>query len=88
MTKILYIGNLNYHTTEGRIRTLFAEAGKVNSVALITDRTTGANKGFGFVEMATDQEKNEAISRLDGYNVDERPIKVNVARGRESTGHS
>ena len=85
MNKKLYVGNLSYATTEDELRTLFAEVGPVTSVALITDRQTGQSKGFGFVEMETDQAAQEAIERLNNSTVNERALTVNAARPRETS---
>jgi RNA recognition motif-containing protein len=83
MAKKLYVGNMSYSTTEDQIRDLFAQAGEVTSVSLITDRETGRAKGFGFVEMSTDEQAQEAIKRFNGYTLDERALTVNEARPRE-----
>lgn len=83
MAKKLYVGNMSYSTTEDQIRELFAQAGEVTSVSLITDRETGRAKGFGFVEMSTDEQAQEAIKRFNGYTLDERALTVNEARPRE-----
>ncbi len=80
MEKRIYVGNLSYNTTEGALRTLFAEYGEIESVTVITDRDTGRPKGFAFVEMATDQAAQAAISALNGKSVDDREIKVNEAK--------
>jgi len=80
MGKRIYVGNLSYNTTEGALRTLFAEYGEIESVSVITDRDTGRPKGFAFVEMATDQAAQAAISGLNGKSVDDREIKVNEAK--------
>jgi len=80
MTQKLYVGNLSYNTTEDALRTLFAEFGEVESINLITDRDTGRPKGFGFVEMATEQAAQAAISALSGKMVDDREIKVDRAK--------
>ena len=80
MSQKLYVGNLSYNTTEDTLRTLFAEYGDIASVNLITDRDTGRPKGFGFVEMATDEAADAAISALNGKSVDEREIKVDRAK--------
>jgi RNA recognition motif-containing protein len=80
MGKRVYVGNLSYNTTEGTLRTLFAEYGEIESINLITDRDTGRPKGFGFVEMATDQAAQAAISALNGKSIDDREIKVNEAK--------
>jgi RNA recognition motif-containing protein len=80
MAKNLYVGNLSYDTTEDTLRTLFAEYGQIESVRLITDRYTGRSKGFAFVEMSTEQAAQEAISGLNGKQVDNREIKVDNAK--------
>jgi RNA recognition motif-containing protein len=80
MTKNLYVGNLSYDTTEETLRTLFAEYGEIESVRLISDRYTGRSKGFAFVEMSTEQAAQEAISGLNGKQVDNREIKVDNAK--------
>lgn len=83
MAKKLYVGNLAYSTTEIAIRELFAQAGEVSEIALITDRDTGRPKGFGFVEMATEEGAQEAIKRFNGFTLDNRALTVNEARPRE-----
>jgi RNA recognition motif-containing protein len=80
VTKKLYVGNLDYATTEHTVSSLFEEVGEVVSVNLITDRMTGRSKGFAFVEMAESSTAQEAISQLDGKSVDGRSIKVDQAR--------
>jgi cold-inducible RNA-binding protein len=82
MSKNLYVGNLSYETTESTLRTLFAEFGEIESVNLITDRETGRPRGFAFVEMATEQAAQAAMSALNGKMVDEREIKVDQAKPR------
>jgi RNA recognition motif-containing protein len=84
-TKI-YVGNLSYDTTEDDIRSLFAQAGTVTSVALIKDRDTGQSKGFAFVEMSNQSEAEKAIQTFNGYTLGNRPLKVNMARPREERG--
>ena len=79
MNKKLYVGNLSYDTTEATLRPLFAEYGEIESVNVITDRETGRPRGFAFVEMATQQAADAAISGLNGKMVDDREIKVNPA---------
>jgi cold-inducible RNA-binding protein len=81
-TKI-YVGNLSYETTEDDLRTLFAQAGTVASVALIKDRDTGQSKGFAFIEMSNQSEAEKAIQTFNGYTLSNRPLKVNLARPRE-----
>jgi RNA recognition motif-containing protein len=83
MNTKLYVGNLSYSTTEDTLRTLFSQAGTVASVELIKDRDTGASKGFAFVEMGNQSESEGAIKTLNGYLLDNRSIKVNVAKPRE-----
>ena len=80
MTQKIYVGNLSYNTTEDTLRTLFAEYGQIESVNLITDRDTGRPKGFAFVEMATDQAAQAAISALNGKSIDDRELKVDKAK--------
>jgi RNA recognition motif-containing protein len=79
----LYVGNLPYDATEEELKQLFAQAGNVRSVALITDRATGQPKGFAFVEMESRAEMQKAISMFNGYRLRERQIKVAEARPRE-----
>jgi RNA recognition motif-containing protein len=83
MTKKLYVGNLPYSATQEQIRELFAQVGEPTEVNIITDRDTGRPKGFGFVEMATEEAAQEAIRRFNGYSLDNRALTVNEARPRE-----
>jgi len=83
MTKKLYVGNLSFDTTQEKLRELFAQAGEVTEVSIITDRDTGRSKGFGFVEMATEQAAQDAIKRFNGSTLDNRSLTVNEARPRE-----
>ncbi len=80
MNKKLYVGNLSYETTEDELQKLFVEVGPVVSAALITDRSSGRSKGFGFVEMETEQAAQEAIERLNNYELNQRTITVSEAR--------
>ncbi|MEK6794241.1 MAG: RNA-binding protein [Spirochaetota bacterium] len=80
MAKKLYVGNLSYTTTKEQLQDLFAQHGPVVSVSLITDRETGRAKGFGFVEMETDEGGQAAIAALDSMQLDGRAIKVNEAK--------
>jgi RNA recognition motif-containing protein len=79
----LYVGNLSYSTTEDDLRTLFAQAGTVASVALIKDRDTNRSKGFAFVEMSNQAEAQKAISMFNSYAMNDRNLTVNLARPRE-----
>ena len=83
MGKKLYIGNLGYEVQNSDLEQLFAQAGTCESASVITDRATGQSRGFGFVEMASDAEAQEAIRQLDGHSLKGRPIKVNEAKPRE-----
>ncbi|MBT8485323.1 MAG: RNA-binding protein [Phycisphaerales bacterium] len=78
----LYVGNLSFSTSEAELRELFSQYGEVNDVALITDRDTGRPRGFGFVELGSDQAGREAISALDGKEFGGRQLKVNEARAK------
>jgi RNA recognition motif-containing protein len=80
MSKKLYVGNLPYSAEEATLRDLFAQVGTVESVSIIIDKLTGRSKGFGFVEVTTDQEMNAAIEKFNGYSLDGRDINVNEAR--------
>ena len=82
----LYVGNLNYNTTENELRDVFGQHGEVTSVAVITDRETGRAKGFGFVEFANDQDAKSAIAALDGKEMGGRSLKVNESRPQERSG--
>ena len=86
----LYVGNLSYTTSDDDLRTLFAQAGTVASVAVIKDRDTGTSKGFGFVEMTTQVDAQKAISMFNDYKLGERSLVVNLARPRQerSSGRS
>jgi len=83
MENRVFVGNLSFTTTEDDLRTLFAQAGTVNSVNLIRDRDTGRSRGFGFVEMSSPSEAENAIHMFNGYTLDDRELKVNIARPRE-----
>lgn len=79
----IFVGNLNFRSTEQTLQGLFEPYGEVTSVRIITDRETGRSRGFGFVEMANDEEARAAIAALDGQEFDGRPLNVNEARPRE-----
>ena len=80
MAKKLYVGNLAYSVTSDQLKDMFAQYGTVVSAATIEDRMTGRSKGFGFVEVGTDEEANAAIDALNGQDMDGRKLTVNVAR--------
>ena len=79
----IYVGNLSYSTTEDDLRAVFGNFGEVTSAAVIKDRETGRSKGFGFVEMANDDEAREAMASLNGSELQGRQVQVNEARPRE-----
>lgn len=82
----LYVGNLPYTTSEEDLRNLFSQYGRVDSVAVITDRETGRSKGFGFVEFSDDGEAKNAISGLSGQEFGGRALTVNEARPKTGGG--
>ncbi len=88
MAKKIYVGNMNYNTSEDTLRQLFAQYGEVVSVNVITDRYTGRAKGFGFVQMASEDAARAAMAALNGRDVDGRQLKVNEAneKPRDRTG--
>ena len=86
MGKKLYVGNLDYGVTDSALEQMFAAHGTVESAQIIMDRDTGRSKGFGFVEMKTDQEAQAAIAALNGKEVDGRSLTVNEARPKEDGG--
>jgi cold-inducible RNA-binding protein len=79
MAQKLFIGGLPFSTTDEQLRAVFAEVGQVESAVVVTDRDTGRSRGFGFVEMATAEEAEQAIGRLNGKDLDGRQIKVEKA---------
>jgi RNA recognition motif-containing protein len=84
MGKKLYVGNLSYEIDSSALEQLFAAHGTVSSAQIITDRDTGRSKGFGFVEMGSDDEANAAIAALNGKDHGGRALTVNEAKPRES----
>jgi RNA recognition motif-containing protein len=83
MAKKLYVGGLPYRTTDNELRQAFEKAGTVESATIIMDRATGRSKGFGFVEMATDEDAQKAIEMWNGKDFDGRNLTVNEARPME-----
>ncbi len=83
MTTKLYVGGIPYTTTEAALGEAFSKAGSVVSSAIIIDRMTGRSKGFGFVEMSSEDEANKAIEMYNGQDFEGRKLTVNVARPLE-----
>jgi RNA recognition motif-containing protein len=88
MGRKLYVGNLTYGVTDSALEQMFVPHGTVESAQVIMDRDSGRSKGFGFVEMKTDQEAQAAIAALNGQQVEGRSLTVNEARPREDRGGS
>jgi RNA recognition motif-containing protein len=86
MGKKLYVGNLNYGVSDSTLQQMFEPYGTVQSAQVIMDRDTGRSKGFGFVEMGSDQEAQAAIAALNGKEVEGRPLTVNEARPKTEGG--
>jgi RNA recognition motif-containing protein len=84
--KKLYVGNLSYNTSDSELQKMFEEYGTVQSAQVIMDRDTGRSKGFGFVEMGSDQEAQAAITGLNGKEAGGRSLTVNEAKPREDRG--
>ncbi len=84
--KRIFVGNLSFGATDDTVRALFAEFGAVDSVRIVTDRDTGRSKGFGFVEFSNDEEARNAMSALNGKDVQGRSLTVNEARPRPEGG--
>ncbi len=78
----IYVGNLPFSSNSGDLEELFGQYGQVDSAAVISDRETGRSRGFGFVEMANDDEARRAIEELDGHDLGGRNLRVNEARPR------
>jgi RNA recognition motif-containing protein len=86
MSNKLYVGNLSFNTSNQDLIDLFSAAGTVTSANVVEDRETGRSRGFGFVEMASSDDAQAAISELNGKEVDGRALKVNEAKPREDRG--
>ncbi|HEX4966430.1 MAG TPA: RNA-binding protein [Thermoanaerobaculia bacterium] len=86
MGKKLFVGNLNFKTTDDDLRTLFGQAGTIESATVMMDRATGRSRGFGFVEMSSDDEAEKAIKEFNGYEFQGRALNVNEARERTPGG--
>lgn len=86
MGRKLFVGSLPYNVTDDELRSLFAEVGSVESCSIVTDKFTGQSRGFGFVEMSSDEEAQQAIERLNGQSFKGREIVVNEAKSQEARG--
>lgn len=86
MATKLYVGNLSFNTTEGDLLRMFEEAGAVTSCSIIMDKFTNKSRGFGFVEMSSEDDARKAIAEFNGKSIDGRPLTVNEARPREDRG--
>jgi RNA recognition motif-containing protein len=86
MNKNLYVGNLSYKITDEDLKSNFSEAGEVESATIIKDKFTGQSKGFGFVEMKTEEGAAEAIKKFNGGTLDGKAITVNEARPKKEFG--
>lgn len=84
--KNIFVGNLSFGATEDAVRVLFEQFGTIERVSIITDRDTGQSRGFGFVEMSSNDEAHRAIAALDGKELEGRALKVNEARPKEDRG--
>jgi RNA recognition motif-containing protein len=83
MASKLFVGGLSWDTKEDSLKNLFSQAGNVVSATVITDKFSGRSKGFGFVEMSSEEEAKEAIKKLNGQSLDGRNITVNEARPQQ-----
>ena len=88
MATKLFVGSLAWATTDDSLSALFSQVGTVTSARVITDRATGRSKGFGFVEMSSDEEAQKAVAELNGKDLDGRAIVVNEARPMEPRDNS
>jgi len=88
LNKKLYVGNIDYDATDETLKELFSQAGEVVSANVLTDRQTGRSRGFGFVEMASEEEAKQAIDMFDGTEQGGRTIKVDEARPRKDNDNS
>ena len=84
MAKKLFVGGLSYETTESTLKEIFSQAGTVESAIVITDKMSGRSKGFGFVEMSSEEEAKKAIEMFNGKEIDGKNVTVNEARPLES----
>ncbi len=86
MARKLYVGNLPFSATEDSIKQAFSKFGTVETVVIVIDRDTGQSRGFGFVELSSDQEAAEAVGKMNSAQMDGRTLKVSIAMAKESRG--
>jgi RNA recognition motif-containing protein len=86
MAQKLFVGGIAFATTSERLREVFAQSGTVVSATVVTDQSTGQSRGFGFVEMATDEEATKAVQALNGRDLDGRSLKVEVSKPKTANG--
>ncbi|MFC2074736.1 RNA recognition motif domain-containing protein [Bdellovibrionota bacterium] len=86
MSKKLFVGGLSWNTTDEGLREAFEKFGEITEAKVITDRETGRSRGFGFITFSEDNAANDAVSEMNGTELDGRSIKVNEARERQSRG--
>ncbi len=84
----LYVGNLSYATNDDQLKGFFEEAGEVKSAEVVMDRASGRSKGFGFVEMVTEEGAQNAMNSLNGKDLDQRPIRIDFAKPKEDRPRS
>jgi RNA recognition motif-containing protein len=86
MAQKLFVGGIAFATTSESLRELFAQSGTVMSATVVTDRDTGQSRGFGFVEMATSEEADNAVQNLNGKTLDGRSLKVEISKPKTNGG--
>ncbi|MFQ5897017.1 MAG: RNA recognition motif domain-containing protein [Candidatus Methylomirabilia bacterium] len=86
MAHKLFVGGLSFSTSSDRLREIFSTVGNVETATVVTDRDTGRSRGFGFVEMETAEEAQQAVSRFNGQELDGRQIKVELAKPLDRRG--
>ena len=84
----MYVSNLSFHTTVGRPRELFSKFGEVSSAKIISDKLTNRSRGFGFVEMPSEEEGQEAMKQLNSKEIQGRPLSVTIAREKSNSDRS
>jgi len=88
MAQKLFVGGIAFATTSERLREVFAQSGTVVSATVVTDQSTGQSRGFGFVEMSTNEEADKAVQALNGRDLDGRSLKVEISKPKTSGGGS